>query len=296
PNGVIALLLAAAALLLHGATAWRYGYFRDELYFIACSKHPAWGYVDQPPLVVAAAALAGPAHYDLLALRVLPIVAAALTVAVAVGLARELGGGRFAQMLAGTATLLAPAYLLLGNTLTTTSFEPLCWTLTLYAAVRIVRGGGTGWWIAAALAIALGAYAKYSIALPVAGALAGLALTPQRRALHAGPFVLAAAIVAALSAPNLGWQAAHGWPILEVLRGDAAHRPGLRNGLALESVDFARNALAFAVEQFVYTNPLAAPLWIAGLIAPWRNASLRDLRFVPIAYAVVCAIALMAGA
>ena len=117
---MIALLWGAAALLLHGATAWRYGYFRDELYFIACSKHPAWGYVDQPPLVVAAAALAAPAHYELLALRALPILAAALTTCIAVVLARELGGGRYAQILAGTATALAPAYLLLGNTLTTT--------------------------------------------------------------------------------------------------------------------------------------------------------------------------------
>ncbi|HKU81970.1 MAG TPA: glycosyltransferase family 39 protein [Candidatus Tumulicola sp.] len=293
---MIALLFAAAALLLHGATAWRYGYFRDELYFIACSKHPAWGYVDQPPLVVAAAALAAPAHYDLLALRALPIVAAAATALVVVLLARELGGGRFAQILAGTTAVLAPAYLLLGSTLTTTSFEPLCWTLTIYAAVRVVRGGGTAWWVAAALTVALGAYAKYSIALPVTGIVTGLALTPQRSALRAGGVGLAIAIVLALTAPNLWWQGAHGWPIFDVLRGDAAHRPALRNGLVLESVDFVRNALSFAAEQFVYTNPCAAPVWIAGLAAPWRWKSLRDLRFVPIAYAVVCAIALAAGA
>lgn len=293
---MIARLFAAAALLMHGATAWRYGYFRDELYFIACAKHPAWGYVDQPPLVAVAAALAAPVHYDLLALRALPIVAAMLTTWVVVRLTGELGGGWFAQVLAGTAALLAPAYLLLGNTLTTTSFEPLCWTLTVYVAIRIVRGGRIGWWIAGAAVVSLGVYAKYSIALPVAGIVAGIAIMPQRSAVRPAGAVLAVAIVAALTAPNLWWQSVHGWPIFEVLRGDAAHRPQLRNGLVLESVDFARNALAFAVEQFVYTNPIAAPIWIAGIVVPWCRTTLRDLRFVSVAYVAVCSIALIAGA
>ena len=81
PHGVIA---ARASLrwprCCTRATAWRYGYFRDELYFIACSKHLAWGYVDQPPLVAVAAWLSAPAGYQLLALRALPVLAAALTV------------------------------------------------------------------------------------------------------------------------------------------------------------------------------------------------------------------------
>ncbi|HTU83573.1 MAG TPA: glycosyltransferase family 39 protein, partial [Candidatus Acidoferrales bacterium] len=142
------------ALIAHAAAAGRYGYFRDELYFIACSKHLAWGYVDQPPLVAVAAWLSAPFGYDLLALRALPIVAAALTVGVAVALARRLGGGRFAALLTAVATLLLPAYLLLGNVLTTTSFEPLSWTLLAYAAVGIVRSEGrTTWWLAAAAAL-----------------------------------------------------------------------------------------------------------------------------------------------
>ncbi len=136
---MIAAGLLCVALLLHGATAWRYGYFRDELYFIACSKHLAWGYVDQPPLVAVAAWLSAPAGYQLLALRALPVLAAAGTVYLSAMLAKELGGGRFAQFLAGLATLFLPAYLLLGSTLTTTSFEPFFWTATIYLTVRILR-------------------------------------------------------------------------------------------------------------------------------------------------------------
>jgi hypothetical protein len=296
---VIAPALAAIALLLHAATAWRYGYFRDELYFIACSKHLAWGYVDQPPMVAVAAWFAAPAGYDLLALRALPILAAAATVYLAVRLARELGGGSFAQVLAGVATLLTPAYLLLGNTLTTTSFEPFSWTLAAYAAVRIVRAPSSEprrWWVLLGTAIAFGAYAKYSILLPVAGIAVGLLATPERRVLRSPYMPYALAIAAVLVSPNVVWQFAHGWPIVEVLRGNVAHRPAFRNGFALEFGDLAANAKAFLVEQLIYTNPFAAPVWLAGAIAPFRLASLRDLRFVGIAYAVGFSIAIALSA
>ncbi|MGC1379955.1 MAG: glycosyltransferase family 39 protein [Candidatus Baltobacteraceae bacterium] len=288
-RGVIGVGLALLAIALHAATAWRYGYFRDELYFIAAAKHLAWGYVDQPPLVAFAAWLASPAGYHLLALRALPILAAALTVYLAVRLARELGGGAFAQLLAGTATLLLPAYLLLGNTLTTTSFEPLFWTLAVYLTIRVVRAPAPSplWGVALGVTVALGAYGKYSIFLLVAGILAGLLATPERRVLRWPLLAWGAGTAVLLLAPNLLWQGAHGWPIVEVLRGDASHRPAFANGVALEYRSAVVNAFSFALEQLVYTNPLAAPVWIAGIVAPFRLAALRDLRFVSIAYVVV---------
>ncbi|MGA8475655.1 MAG: glycosyltransferase family 39 protein [Candidatus Cybelea sp.] len=294
---MIAAALAILTALLHIATAWRYGYFRDELYFIACSKHLAWGYVDQPPFVAVAALLAAPAGYSLLALRALPIAAAALTVYLAVRLARELGGGRFAQLLAGIATLLMPAYLLLGNTLTTTSFEPLFWTLAIYLTIRIVRGPGDparwGW---LGVVAAFGAYGKYSMLLPIVGLAAGLLATKQRRVLRSAYPLYACGLALLLLAPNLMWQAFHGWPFVEVLRGDAIHRPAFAAGFALEYRDWASNAEAFVLEQLLYTNPLAVPIWLAGLIAPFRLTALRDLRFVSIAYAAVFLIATLLDA
>jgi 4-amino-4-deoxy-L-arabinose transferase-like glycosyltransferase len=288
-----------AALLLHALTAARYGYFRDELYFIASSKHLAWGYVDQPPLVAVAAWLAAPAGYAPIALRALPILAAAVTVYLAIRLAGELGGGRFARALAGVATLLMPAYLLLGNTLTTTSFEPFFWTLTIYIAIRLVRASNTQvqrWWMLLAVAVALGGYAKYSIVLPAVGVLLGLAVLPERRVLRSPWPLYALGLALALLAPNIAWQASHGWPFFEVLRGNSAHRPAFANGIALESYNLLLNARDFALEQLLYTNPIAVPLWLTGLIAPFRIRALRDLRFVTIAYAFgfIVAVALFA--
>jgi Dolichyl-phosphate-mannose-protein mannosyltransferase len=296
---VIAPALALAALLLHGATAARYGYFRDELYFIACAKRLAWGYVDQPPLVAFAAWLTGPSGYALPLLRALPIIAAVLTVYVATRLAAELGGGRFAQLLAGVAVLFTPAYLLLGNTLTTSSFEPLFWTLIIYVAIRIVRSPAdeaSFWWIVLGVVTAAGCYGKYSTLLPVLGMLVGFAFTTQRIALRVAFVVYGAAAALVLLAPNLVWQAAHGWPFIEVLRGDVSHRPAFAVGIALEYRDLWRNFVSFVVEQLVYTNPVAAILWITGLVAPFRLSSLRDLRFISVGYGVVFLVAVALAA
>ncbi len=286
---MIGVAIALVAFLAHFGTAWRYGYFRDELYFIACGRHLAWGYVDQPPLVALAAWLAQPAHDALLALRVLPCLAAALTAYVAVQIARELGGGRFAQWLAGVAVALTPAYLLLGNVLTTTSFEPLSWILVVWCAMR-------RWWLPLAAAATFGLYGKYSMALLLLALLIGLLLTKERRDLATPWLAICAAITFVLVLPNLWWQAAHGWPFFAVLQGDAAHRHAFNNGWLLESQSLVSNAWSFASEQLVYTNPLAAPVWLCGLIAPFTWQRLRGLRFISLAYVVlfIAAVALEA--
>lgn len=281
-----------AAFLAHIAVSARYGYFRDELYFIECSKHLAWGYVDQPPLVAFAAWLSAPFGYNLVALRILPAISAALTVWLAARIARELGGGRFAQALAALATLFVPAYLLLGNTLTTTSFEPLSWTLLVYALIRLVRSGDQRYWLGAGAAFAFGMYGKYSMLLIAAALFAGLLLTEQRRLLTSRWFFLAAAIALALIAPNLAWQGFHGWAFVQVVAGDFAHRHAFNTGLQLEYQNVLQNAVAFIVEQLVYTNPLSVPLWIAGIFALAFWTRLRDLRFIAIAYAVLLVLAI----
>ncbi|HUN30154.1 MAG TPA: glycosyltransferase family 39 protein, partial [Alphaproteobacteria bacterium] len=293
------IAIAIATFALHLCTAWRYGYFRDELYFIACGRHLAWGYVDQPPLVALVAWLAQPEHDGLIALRLLPALAAGFAAFVAVQIARDLGGGRFAQWLAGIAVALTPAYLLLGNLLTTTSFEPLSWTLVIWLVIRSValkqprRGTAAKTWLTIAAAASFGLYGKYSMALLLAALLAGLLATKERRILATPWLAISASVVAVVMLPNLWWQAAHGWPFLAVLQGDAAHRHAFNNGWLLESQNLAGNAISFAAEQLVYTNPLASPVWLAGLIAPFAWRRLRDLRFLSIAYVVLFATAVM---
>lgn len=285
-------LFALTALAAHLATSHRYGYFRDELYFIACAKHPAWGYVDQPPLVAFSAWLSAPTGYNIVVLRLLPVIAAAITVWLAARIARELGGGPFAQACAALATMLLPAYLLLGNTLTTTSFEPLSWTLLAYALIRLVRTNDGRYWIGAGFAFAFGMYGKYSMLLLAAGLFIGLLVTRERRLLANRWFLWGSVFALALIAPNLEWQWSHGWPFVQVVAGDFAHRHAFNTGLQLEYHNFMQNAAAFILEQLVYTNPLSVPLWLGGLTALAFSARFRDLRFIAVAYAVLMILAI----
>src|ERR1035438_7004808 len=124
----IVVYLSLANLLLHLLTATRYGVFRDEMYYVACSQHLAWGYVDHPPMNVLIAWLARHAFGDsLLGLRLLPAIAGAGLVWMAGLLARELGGGRFAQSLAALAVIPVPVYLIMRHWLTMNSFGLLVW-------------------------------------------------------------------------------------------------------------------------------------------------------------------------
>jgi hypothetical protein len=280
--------LTAAA---HVAVSWRYGYYRDELYFIACAKRLAWGYVDMPPLTAFVSWLSAPAHYELVALRFTVAIAAGATAYLACAIAAELGGGAWSQRLAGLSVALTPAYLFLGTTLTTTSYEPLTWALAIFAAMRLVRSHNKRWWFAIAAAVSFGLYGKYSMLLLAAAVLAGLLLTPERTVLRSRAFGIAAAGTLIVLAPNLWWQGIHGWPMLAVLRGDVLGRHAFNSGIQFEFAQPLVNASVFFLEQLLFFNPVAVPLWIAGTIALLRAPDLRRYRFIAIAFLLLIAAA-----
>jgi len=279
-----AVVLGFLTALGHIAFSWRYGFYRDELYFIACAKRLAWGYVDMPPLTAFVSWLATPAHYELVALRVSVAIAAGLTVYLACAIAAELGGGIWPQRLAGLTVALLPAYLFLGTTLTTTSYEPFTWGLVIFATMRLARSRDSRWWYAIAAAVALGLYGKYSMFLLAAALFVGLLLTPERAVLRSRALPLAALAVATLLSPNIWWQTAHGWPMLDVLRGDVLGRHAFNSGWQFEFRQPLTNAGAFLLEQLLFANPVVAPLWIAGMIALLRSSQFRTYRFVAIAF------------
>src|SRR5713226_10243657 len=99
-GSAILLSIAAAKFLFHLCTAGRYGIFRDELYYLACSEHLDWGYIDQPPLSIALLAADRRLLGDsLFAIRLPAVLAGAMAVFLTGYLTREVGGGRFAQSL-----------------------------------------------------------------------------------------------------------------------------------------------------------------------------------------------------
>lgn len=266
------------AIALHLWASRGYGYFRDELYFIVCGERLDWGFVDQPPLVPA---VAGAMHHlfpgSLVLLRLLPALAHAATIVLAAATARRLGGGLWAQAVAALCVLTGGDFLGIGTTLSTGALEPLVGLFCAYALIRIVRERDERWWLALGAAVGIALHAKYLIAFWLVGLGAGLIATPARRS-FAGPYLYAGAALAALIAlPNLLWQAANGWPFLEM--GQVAVE---RKNVVVPPLDF----LWQMVQQF---DEAAAPVWLAGLIgfAFWKR--LADLRLFAIAVAAFVA-------
>jgi len=215
----VPLAFAALALLVHLPALSRYDWFRDELYYVACSRHLAWGYVDHPPLSIALLALWRFLFGDGLAvMRLAPALAHALTVLVVGRIARDLGGGRFAQALACLAAVLAPGMLGTASIYSMNALDMLLWTLALWAFVRALDGARPVAWLALGLALGLGLLDKISVLWLGAGLFAGLLATSRRRLLATPWPWLAGALALALFAPHLVWQIEHGWPTLEFMR------------------------------------------------------------------------------
>ena len=192
----IAWSLCLAKVLLHLALIDRYGYHRDELYFIACGEHLAWGYVDHPPLIAAVAKVSRILLGDpLYAIRLASALSGALLVLLAGRIARELGGGRFAQLVAALSVFIAPVYLGFHGLLTMNAFEPLFWT--------------TCGWLAIGVVVGIGFLNKHSMAFFAIALVVGFLLTAERRLLFT-KWALGGAVLAVLVAlPHVLWQIDH---------------------------------------------------------------------------------------
>jgi hypothetical protein len=273
PLGVIAVAVLAFAVEM--AVSARYGYHRDELYFLEAGRHPAFGYVDQPPLTPLAARLASVLFANSLAgLRVLPALGLSAMVLLTAGMSRILGAGRAGQVLAAVCVAGCAEFLGAMHLMSTTTPDFVAWAVLLYLVLRLLDSGNPRWWLAMGLCTGIAAEAKWTIWFLAAALLAGLAVTPQRRLLRSRYLLLGGAIAVALAAPDLVWQAAHGWPNLEVFR-------GLQTAAG-------HNRAVYWPAQLLFTGVALTPIWVAGLVWCLRSESARPFR--PAAIAAVLTI------
>ena len=197
------IFLGLATLAIHLAANGGYGFFRDELYFIVCGQRLAWGYVDQPPLVPLIArvmkALAGD---SLLVFRLAPALVMATTVALTAEFARLLGGGPFAQTLAGLCVFGGIIFLANGTLLSTDMLQPLTWLGCAWCIVRLGQTGNEKWWLALGAIAGVGFLSKYLIGFSLAGLAVGVLATPVRRS-FGRPWLWAGLLLAlCIAAPN----------------------------------------------------------------------------------------------
>ena len=277
-------LLAGVVVIALIATSWRYGYHRDELYFIAIGGHPDFGYVDQPPLVpLLAHGLDVVGRHSLVVLRLPSAIAGGLIVLVTGFTAREFGAGRGGQLLAAGAMAVSGIVLGAAHLISTTTFDLLAWTVLIWLVVRALRDDGPVWLLAgltAGIALEIKTLPVFLLFALFVGVLAA----GPRAALGSRWLWLGALIAVALWLPNLVWQAGHGWPQLQLSRSIAAGNSGSSQPRAL-----------FVPMQFLLIAPPLCPVWLIGL---WRLARTREFatwRCLPVAYLVLVVLFVAAG-
>jgi 4-amino-4-deoxy-L-arabinose transferase-like glycosyltransferase len=246
--------IAAVVLVLHLATNGLYDFHRDSLYYMDSARHPAWGYVDYPPVTPTIARfslwLFGPSVWGL---RLWPTIAGALMVGLAALIARELGGGRPARLLAAVGAATSPVLLGANWLFQTVTFDQLIWLSSLWIVARLLRTGDRRLWLPLGVAIGIGLETKYTVVGLIAGLMVGAMSTPIRRQLLTPWPWIGVAIAILVFLPNVLWQISNDWPSVQYTF----------NHKSAQSVDFS--PLTFLAEQLALIGPLAIPVWLAGL-------------------------------
>ncbi|HKI85864.1 MAG TPA: glycosyltransferase family 39 protein, partial [Thermoanaerobaculia bacterium] len=278
------LVLPLVAFALYLGCSNGYGYFRDELYYRACSRHMAWGYVDQPPLSIAILYLVRVTlGVSRLAIHVVPALAGATTLLLTGLIVRYLNGGRYAQSLAMASVLVAPLFLAINTFYSMNSLDIVWWTLAAYLLVRILEGQEARWWPLLGVVLGLGLMNKISVLWLGLGLAVGLLATRQRRWLATkGPWI-AACTAMVIFLPYVLWQVRWDWPTLEFMHNATTYK--------MASI----SPFAFLSEQVLDLQPLTLPIWLTGLV--WSLVSRRGRRLRPlgIAWLTVLAILLLNG-
>src|SRR5271165_803197 len=255
PGFAIVAMIAGLRLLLHLFTATRYGFFRDELYYIACARHLDWGYVDQPPLVPLTAWFSlhvfGP---SLFALHVIPALAGAGIVALTGYQAYQLDGKRYAMGLAALGIALAPVMVINSHLLTTNIFEPLMWMGCASVVIKIIQTGNQKLWLWFGVLAGIGLQNKYSMAVFGFAIVVGLLLTPWRKAFRQPWIWTAGCIALVIFLPNLMWNIHRDWPFVQLIQ-----------NIRASGRDVQLSPVAYLLQQCLMMGPVAAVLWIAGL-------------------------------
>jgi Dolichyl-phosphate-mannose-protein mannosyltransferase len=257
-------LIAAGAFGLELAVSGRYGYVRDELYFLAAGKHLAFGYVDQPALTPLIARISLVTGNSLVGLRLVPALGLAALVVVTAAMSRMLGAGRIGQVLAALSAASCGEYIAAMHELTTTMPDFVGWAVVLLFVTRLLATQDPRWWVALGITAGIASAAKWNIALLAASLAVGFLASDARRLLRSHYLIIGCGLAAILAAPDLAWQAAHGWPNLAVFR-----------ALAEQAW---HNRAVYWPAQVLFTGLALTPVWITGLVWTLRNAQACPFR------------------
>lgn len=272
--------VAAATVLLHLAVGAGYGWHRDEMYFFAESRRLDWGFASEPPLTPAIAWLSQQLFGESLAgLRLWPALAGAAVAVLASLVARELGGGRTAQLVAALSVSTATVALGIFHLFGPSAFDQVAWAGCLLVLAKLLNGADRRWWLAFGAIAGVGLLNKNTLVFLAIGLVVAVVVTPGLRPWLRSPLPWAAAVLAVvIASPYLVWQTVHGWPMLAVA------------GSVSDEMGGASGALLYLPMQVLTMNPLLAPVWIAGLWWLWRSGPFRPFAVIWVVLLVLLAV------
>lgn len=266
------LILGIAALVaaVHLFTNSRYGFHPDELQFLSDARHLDWGFVPYPPLTPLLGRIGlGIFGVSVAGLRVFSVLAQAAVIVITGLMTYELGGKRLAQVAAVLSIALSAVPVIYSSQLQYSCFDFLWWALVSYFTVRLLKSENPRWWLAIGAVVGIGLETKYSIAFLVAGILGGAALSRARNSFRSRWFWGGVLLALVIFLPNLLWQARHDFISYRFLQ--SIHERDVDLGIAG----------GFLQKQFFFcVNPVAAPLWLAGLVSLLRSPRYRMLAWM----------------
>jgi hypothetical protein len=276
---LLVLSIVTIGIHLIAAGMGGYGLFRDELYYLACANHPDIGYVDHPPLSMWLLAAWKFLFGDsLFSIRVLPALFSGLTTFIVGTLARNLGGEKYALILASVATMLAPIFLAFFGIFSMNALDVVLWAFAFLVVQRISQTRQSTDWYALGVIVGLGALNKISMLWLGAGILVGVLLSSERATLRSMSPWIAGIVGVVIFLPFVLWNITHDFAHLEFMRNASTEKYA------------SQNPLTFVSGLVLIMNPLAAPLGLAGF---WLLLRRRENRMIGFAVLTVLAILLV---
>lgn len=275
---LVIVLGAATKFAIHLYYAPEYGFFGDELYTIALSRHLAFGYVDLPPLVPALVALSRALLGDLLfAHHIFPALAGSATLVFVGLITREFGGKTFAVLLSVLGFIAVPIWLGLDSIFCYDAFDQLVLATFLYVLVRFLRSGNRLLWLLLGLIAGIACLTKLTILFLGPGFLIALLISKYRRDLLTPWPWLGAALCVVIVSPYLLWQVANDWPTLEYWT-----NYGMSRVYQASLPEYLTNLL-------VIMGSLLLPFWLVGLYRIFRRLDGVDYSFLGLLFAITLA-------
>lgn len=282
---MVILPAALTAVVAHILAIKGYGIFRDELYYLACANHPAFGYVDQPPLSIWLLKLICLVFGNsVAAIRVLPALASGVWVYMTGKIAREFGGGRFAMLLASVAALAPLGNLFIFNYYSMNFLDMIFWQILFLILIRLIKTQNTHYWLWFGLTAGLASLNKISILFFGFGLAAGLLLTKNRIFLKSKHFWIGLGLAVVIFLPYIIWNALHDWAMLTFIHNAKAYKMA------------AVSPLGFLMGQVLYNNPVNILIWIIGLIFLLFYRSAKEFRLFGWLFLAIYALFTIQGA